>query len=69
MSRDPYDPTIHIANSLDDISATISAWGGRRPIVIRSTVRRTNEEMQEIRNRAITLGWPVLVLDENWDVH
>ena len=40
----------------------------RRPIVIRSLVPRTEDEMLEVRNRVAVCGWPVIVLDCEWEV-
>jgi hypothetical protein len=41
----------------------------RRPIVIRSLIPRTEDEMLEARNRILvaSCGWPVIVLDSSWE--
>jgi len=63
MSREEYDPLAHIADSLNTI-----AHQAQRPIVIRSTIPRTNDEMQEARLRLGVTGWPIIVLDYHWEV-
>ena len=54
--------------NIPGVSDNVQVPVERKPIVIRSLVPRTEDEMLKFRSRMAVLGWPVIVLDCQWEV-